>query len=96
VPNRLPLLAAALITSFAFIQPAVASTGSGQPTGVSAAAGVMVNPMTGRHLWARQQAVVLPIASITKVMTALVVIRAGDLRRRITITQAEVDYVQTY
>jgi hypothetical protein len=29
-------------------------------------------------------------------MTALVVIRAGYLRRRITITQAEVNYVQTY
>ena len=33
------------------------------------------------------------MASITKVMTALVVIRAGDLNRQITVPSAVIDYV---
>jgi D-alanyl-D-alanine carboxypeptidase (penicillin-binding protein 5/6) len=69
---------------------------SGGPTGISAVAGELVNVSTGTDMWARQAAIQRPIASLTKVMTALVVIRAGHLRRRITITQAEVNYVQTY
>lgn len=69
---------------------------SGGPTGISAVAGELVNVRTGKDMWARQAAIQRPIASLTKVMTALVVIRAGYLRRRITITQAEVNYVQTY
>ncbi len=66
------------------------------PGQISAAAGEMVNVRTGKDMWGRAQAVQRPIASLTKVMTALVVIRAGDLRRRITITEADVDYVETY
>jgi D-alanyl-D-alanine carboxypeptidase (penicillin-binding protein 5/6) len=62
------------------------------PADVIAAAGELVNGGTGKDLWGRDQAGQRPIASLTKVMTALVVIRAGDLRRRITITSAEVDY----
>lgn len=75
----------------------VTATGKGRlGAGISAAAGMMVNVRTGKDLWARERTVQRPIASLTKVMTALVVIRAGHLRRRIRITQAEVDYVQTY
>jgi serine-type D-Ala-D-Ala carboxypeptidase (penicillin-binding protein 5/6) len=66
------------------------------PTHIRAVAGELVNVRTGKDMWARQAAIQRPIASLTKVMTALVVIRAGYLRRRITITQAEVNYVQTY
>jgi len=66
------------------------------PAGISAVAGELVNAGTGKAMWARRAAVQRPIASLTKVMTALVVIRAGHLRRRITITRAEVRYVQTY
>jgi serine-type D-Ala-D-Ala carboxypeptidase (penicillin-binding protein 5/6) len=75
---------------------ALARAGSSRPAGIRAIAGKLVNVRTGKDLWARQEAIQRPIASLTKVMTALVVIRAGDLRRRITITQAEVNYVQTY
>src|SRR5262249_13986306 len=63
---------------------------------ISAAAGMMVNARTGKELWGRDQNVKRWIASLTKVMTALVVIRAGHLSRLIGITQAEVDYVLTY
>ena len=44
-------------------------------------------------LWSRDLNTELPIASITKVMTALVVIRAGDLGRKITVPSAVVGYV---
>lgn len=64
--------------------------------GISAVAGMMVNVRTGKGLWWRERAVQRPIASLTKVMTALVVIRADDLGRRIRISQAEVNYVRTY
>jgi serine-type D-Ala-D-Ala carboxypeptidase (penicillin-binding protein 5/6) len=69
---------------------------SGGPTGIRAVAGELVNVGTGKVMWARHAAMQRPIASLTKVMTALVVIRAGHLRRRITITRAEVNYVRTY
>jgi D-alanyl-D-alanine carboxypeptidase (penicillin-binding protein 5/6) len=81
-----------------FAEAAVTAAGHsrGHLARISAAAGMMVNVRTGKELWGREQAVSLPIASLTKVMTALVVIRAGHLSRQIKITQAEVDYVQTY
>jgi D-alanyl-D-alanine carboxypeptidase (penicillin-binding protein 5/6) len=76
--------------------PSFARAESRGPTGISAVAGELVNVRTRTDMWARRAAIQRPIASLTKVMTALVVIRAGHLRRRITITQAEVNYVQTY
>ena len=63
------------------------------PAGVSAAGADLVNAATGRRLWSRGLNTERPIASITKVMTALVVIRAGDLTRKIRISQAVVTYV---
>jgi serine-type D-Ala-D-Ala carboxypeptidase (penicillin-binding protein 5/6) len=100
MPARRTLFAAAVcafpllaVTGF---QAAAATTGSKQPAQISATAGELVNVKTGKDMWGREQAVQRPVASITKVMTALVVIRAGDLRRRIRITQADVDYVQYY
>lgn len=72
---------------------AAASQGRSRPPSVSAAAGIMASARTGKELWGREQAVRRPIASLTKVMTALVVIRAGQLSRRIRITRAEVNYV---
>jgi serine-type D-Ala-D-Ala carboxypeptidase (penicillin-binding protein 5/6) len=47
-------------------------------------------------LWTREANVERPIGSITKVMTALVVIRAGDLSRKITIPYAAVAYAQEH
>lgn len=64
-----------------------------QPVGIAAYAGALENVTTGKLLWGRRQYETLPIASITKVMTALVVIRSGDLDRRITITYADEAYL---
>jgi serine-type D-Ala-D-Ala carboxypeptidase (penicillin-binding protein 5/6) len=51
---------------------------SSGPRGVQARAAAIAVASTGQVLWSRDLNIELPIASITKVMTALVVIRAGD------------------
>jgi serine-type D-Ala-D-Ala carboxypeptidase (penicillin-binding protein 5/6) len=66
------------------------------PAGVQAAGADLVNAATGRRLWSRALNTERPIASITKVMTALVVLRAGHLNRKIRISQAVVTYVQEH
>jgi serine-type D-Ala-D-Ala carboxypeptidase (penicillin-binding protein 5/6) len=48
---------------------------------------------TGVRLWSQDLNVPRPMGSITKVMTALLVLRAGDLGRKITVTRAAVRYV---
>jgi serine-type D-Ala-D-Ala carboxypeptidase (penicillin-binding protein 5/6) len=63
------------------------------PRGVQAKAAAIAVASTGRVLWSRDLNTELPMASITKVMTALVVIRAGDLSRKITVPSAVVGYV---
>jgi serine-type D-Ala-D-Ala carboxypeptidase (penicillin-binding protein 5/6) len=63
------------------------------PAGIAAAAAELANGVTDRQRWGRRQYTRRPIASITKIMTAMVVLRAGHLGRRIRITQADVDYV---
>ena len=65
-----------------------------RPSGVVAAAGELVDATSGRWLWSRGLDTKHPIASITKVMTALVVLSAGQLNRKITVTQAAVTYAQ--
>jgi serine-type D-Ala-D-Ala carboxypeptidase (penicillin-binding protein 5/6) len=64
-----------------------------RPRGVQASGAELMDVTTGRRLWSRGLDVRRPIASITKVMTALVVIRAGRLNRRIRISAAVVRYV---
>jgi D-alanyl-D-alanine carboxypeptidase (penicillin-binding protein 5/6) len=69
---------------------------SAGPSGVQAKAAAIAVASTGRVLWSRDLNTELPIASITKVMTALVVIRAGDLNRKITVPSAVVGYVEEH
>ena len=71
------------------------STAAG-PAGVGARGAELVNAATGKLLWGRRMNARRPMASITKVMTALVVIRAGHLQRRIRISRAEVRYVRQH
>jgi serine-type D-Ala-D-Ala carboxypeptidase (penicillin-binding protein 5/6) len=61
---------------------------------VSARGGELVNLGSGARLWGRDIDVRRPMASITKVMAALVVLRAGHLDRKIRVTQAAVSYVR--
>ena len=81
-------------------RPAVGSTAAGSasagPSGVRAKAAAIEVASTGRLLWSRDLNTERPMASITKVMTALVVIGAGDLGRRVTIPSAVIAYVNYY
>jgi D-alanyl-D-alanine carboxypeptidase (penicillin-binding protein 5/6) len=68
----------------------------GAPAGVQAKAAVLADANTGTVLWSRGQDTELPMGSITKVMTALVVIGAGDLNREIRVPKSVIAYVSKY
>ncbi|HTS99212.1 MAG TPA: D-alanyl-D-alanine carboxypeptidase [Streptosporangiaceae bacterium] len=68
----------------------------GAPGDVKARGGVLADAATGDMLWSRDLDTERPIGSITKVMTALVVIRAGDLGREIRVPAAVIPYVDKY
>ena len=69
---------------------------AGAPKGVKAKAGILVDATTGQVLWAKGENAVLPIASITKVMAALVVLQAGGLNQKIAVPKAVTAYVAKY
>jgi serine-type D-Ala-D-Ala carboxypeptidase (penicillin-binding protein 5/6) len=73
--------------------PAPATAG---PTGVVAAGAELINAGTGSQLWSRRLDRERPIASITKVMTALLVLRNGQLKRQILVTAAAEQYAQSF
>ena len=64
--------------------------------GVGAKEAAVENASTGALLWSRELNTERPMGSITKVMTALVVIRAGDLDRKIKIPYAAVAYAREH
>jgi len=68
----------------------------GAPRGVKALGGELAVATTGTLLWSRDQQTERPIGSITKVMTALVVMQAGDLDREIRVPQSVLAYVAKY
>jgi D-alanyl-D-alanine carboxypeptidase (penicillin-binding protein 5/6) len=68
----------------------------GAPKGVKAKAGILVDAVTGQVLWARGETAVRPIASLTKVMTALVILQAGGLNRKIAVPKSVTGYVAKY
>jgi D-alanyl-D-alanine carboxypeptidase (penicillin-binding protein 5/6) len=76
--------------------PADELTVAGLPKGVGAKAGILVDATTGQVLWAKGENTALPIASIAKVMTALVIIQAGGLNRQVVVPKAVTAYVAKY
>jgi serine-type D-Ala-D-Ala carboxypeptidase (penicillin-binding protein 5/6) len=66
------------------------------PTGVRAPYAELANELTGADLWSRSSVSEHPMGSITKVMTAYVVIEAGDLNRVITVPSGIVGYDDAY
>lgn len=68
----------------------------GAPAGVKAKEGILVDATTGQVLWSAGENTRRPIASITKVMTALVVLQAGGLNREIAVPKAVTAYVAKY
>jgi serine-type D-Ala-D-Ala carboxypeptidase (penicillin-binding protein 5/6) len=66
------------------------------PAGILARGAELANATTGAVMWTRSANTERPMGSITKVMTALVVLRAGDLNRRIKIPKAVIAYVNKF
>jgi serine-type D-Ala-D-Ala carboxypeptidase (penicillin-binding protein 5/6) len=97
VLTRGAAVAAGLAGSLLVAVPAsahpVTTTG---PQGVVAAAAELVNADHAQWIWGRSTLIERPIASITKVMTALVVIDSGTLNRVITVTKAAETYGSAY
>jgi len=88
-------LAAALIV--AAPSPPAAASGSLTVAGptVQVSGGDLVDTGTGIRLWSAHPYIARPMASITKVMTALAVLKAGGLSRKIRVTSAAVSYVRS-
>ena len=74
----------------------ISTAASAGPAGVAAWSAAVENAATGRLLWSRGLNTERPMASITKVMTAYLVIRAGHLDRKITIPVAVSGYVRAH
>jgi serine-type D-Ala-D-Ala carboxypeptidase (penicillin-binding protein 5/6) len=66
------------------------------PQKVNAKGAAIANAATMQLLWSRGLDAERPIGSITKVMTALVVIEAGDLNQEIRIPKSVLAYVARY
>ncbi|WP_280253919.1 D-alanyl-D-alanine carboxypeptidase family protein [Nocardia abscessus] len=67
-----------------------------EPDAVQASGAALAEGITGTVLWSRQPNTAVPIASIAKVMTALVVINSGDLDRAITVPREVIAYCTEY
>src|ERR1700683_3136909 len=70
-----------------------AATQATAPPSLSLRGGELIDATAGTVLWGKDDTVGRPMGSITKVMTALLVLRAGDLGRQIKVTKAAIRYV---
>ena len=69
---------------------------AGAPRGVKAKGAVLADAATGQVLWSRAMGTERPMASVTKVMTALLVLESGDLGREIRVPKAAMNYAWKY
>jgi serine-type D-Ala-D-Ala carboxypeptidase (penicillin-binding protein 5/6) len=69
---------------------------TGAPQKVKAKGAVLADATTGQVLWDRAPDTERPMASVTKVMTALVVLQIGGLDQQIKVPKAAFDYVWKY
>ena len=74
----------------------LAVAAASRPHHVEARGADLMNAGDGRRLWSRKLNRRRPMGSITKVMTALIVIRAGHLGRHIRITGAIPAYIRRH
>jgi D-alanyl-D-alanine carboxypeptidase (penicillin-binding protein 5/6) len=74
--------------------PAAVRAGDGGTPRVDVRGADLVNARTGAVLWGKDASLPRPMGSITKVMTALIVLRAGDLSRQIKVTRGAIRYVR--
>ena len=76
--------------------PSARSAKAAGPVGVRAPWAELENETTGQNLWSRSSVTERPMGSITKVMTAYVVIEAGDLNRVITVPKGIIAYDEKF
>jgi D-alanyl-D-alanine carboxypeptidase (penicillin-binding protein 5/6) len=69
---------------------------TGAPAGVKAKGALLADAATGQVLWGRDVDTERPMASVTKVMTALLVLEGGDLSRQIQVPEAAFTYAWKY
>jgi serine-type D-Ala-D-Ala carboxypeptidase (penicillin-binding protein 5/6) len=69
---------------------------TGAPKGVKAKGAVLADAATGQVLWSRALNTERPMASVTKVMTALVVLDQGNLGQEIRVPKAAFNYAWKY
>ena len=74
--------------------PAIQVTGA--PGGVKAKGAVLADAATGQVLWSRDLGTERPMASVTKVMTALLVLESGNLGQQIRVPKAAFNYAWKY
>ena len=65
------------------------------PAGIKVKGAALANAATGKILWSLDLNTERPIGSIVKVMTAMVVIKAGDLNRTITVPKSVIAYLKS-
>ncbi len=65
---------------------------AGAPKSVKAKGAVLADAATGQVLWSRDPGTERPMASVTKVMTALLVLQADDLGQEIRVPKAAFTY----
>jgi D-alanyl-D-alanine carboxypeptidase (penicillin-binding protein 5/6) len=76
--------------------PARAATRASGPAGVRAHYAELANEATGAVLWSRAPLTERPMGSITKVMTAYLVIEAGHLNQQVTVPSGIIGYDGRY
>jgi D-alanyl-D-alanine carboxypeptidase (penicillin-binding protein 5/6) len=92
---RTPAAPAAMAVTHGAAAPSAPDTSVPGPSGIKVKGAALANAATGRILWSLDLNAERPIGSIVKVMTALVVIRAGDLNRTITVPKSVIAYLKT-
>ena len=90
-PTRVPVTSS---PSRPAVSPQIEVTGA--PGHVKAKGAVLADASTGQLLWGRDVDTERPMASVTKVMTALLVLQSGDLGRRIRVPKAAITYAWKY
>lgn len=86
-------VAASAAPSHAPARP-VAVRAASAPSGIAAKGAYLYDADKAKKLWGVATTTKRPIGSITKMMTAVIVLRAGNLDRTVTIKQSYVDHVR--
>jgi serine-type D-Ala-D-Ala carboxypeptidase (penicillin-binding protein 5/6) len=89
---------AVAVPVYASAMPAAASAAShaasSGPSGIRIKGGALANAATGQILWSDGLSTERPIGSIVKVMTALLVIKEGNLGQTITVPKSMTAYLK--